>query len=251
MTRLAVLSDIHGNSIALEAVLADAAGRKVDAIVNLGDCVSGPLWPAETLAILRRECWPTVRGNHDRQVAEEPVTALGASDVYAHERLTADHRSWLGGLPSMLRLAHGIAAFHACPADDATYLIERQVGAALQRAAAEDIAARLGTIDAAIILTGHSHQAAVLRLPDGRWIVNPGSVGCPAYDDDATSPPHVSEAGCPSARYAILDFTANVPVFELLSIPYPHEVAARQAEAAGRPDWAYALRTGFMRGAQA
>ncbi|CEJ09983.1 Calcineurin-like phosphoesterase superfamily domain protein [bacterium YEK0313] len=46
--RLAVIADIHGNVLALDAVLADVAGRGADRIVNLGDCVSGPLWPRET-----------------------------------------------------------------------------------------------------------------------------------------------------------------------------------------------------------
>jgi predicted phosphodiesterase len=66
--KIAVVSDIHGNVLALEAVLADLTGEAPDVVVNLGDCVSGPLWPEETAAILRETSWPTVRGNHDRIV---------------------------------------------------------------------------------------------------------------------------------------------------------------------------------------
>lgn len=51
--RLAVLSDIHGNLPALEAVIADLEKNGADAVVNLGDCASGPLWPAETVRLLR------------------------------------------------------------------------------------------------------------------------------------------------------------------------------------------------------
>ena len=58
--RIAVIADIHGNARALEAVRADIA-RRVDTVINLGDCVSGPLWPAETMAILEAENWPCVR----------------------------------------------------------------------------------------------------------------------------------------------------------------------------------------------
>lgn len=65
----ASLADDHGNLPALEAVLGDMAGRRIDRVVNLGDCVSTPLWPAETLTLLRRHAWPTVRGNHVRYVA--------------------------------------------------------------------------------------------------------------------------------------------------------------------------------------
>jgi predicted phosphodiesterase len=61
--RLAALSDIHGNLPALEAVLADIGRRGVERIVNLGDIVSGPLWPRETAARLLPLALPTVRGN--------------------------------------------------------------------------------------------------------------------------------------------------------------------------------------------
>ncbi len=74
--RLAVIADIHGNLLALDAVLADIAARGVDLTVNLGDCVSGPLWPAETAARLMALGLPTVRGNHDRWVIEAEGEAL-------------------------------------------------------------------------------------------------------------------------------------------------------------------------------
>src|SRR5246127_5685003 len=64
--RLAVISDVHGNVRALEAVLADVKARGADAIVNLGDCVTSPLWPRETYDLLASLSLPTARGNHDR-----------------------------------------------------------------------------------------------------------------------------------------------------------------------------------------
>ena len=76
--RIAVIADIHGNILALEAVLADLARRGgADRVVNLGDCVSGPLWPRETMERLEALGWPTVRGNHDRRVALDPLTRWG------------------------------------------------------------------------------------------------------------------------------------------------------------------------------
>ena len=81
--RLAVIADIHGNLPALEAALSDLERRGADGIVNLGDCVSGPLWPRETMDLLDTLGLPTVRGNHDRWVAETPREHMYASDAFA------------------------------------------------------------------------------------------------------------------------------------------------------------------------
>ena len=94
--RLAIIADIHGNSLALEAVLADIDRRGVREIVNLGDVASGPLWPRETVESIQARHIPTVRGNHDRWVAEG---VTGGSDRYARERLDDAQRAWLGALP--------------------------------------------------------------------------------------------------------------------------------------------------------
>ena len=72
--RIAVLADIHGNVLALDAVLDDLKRRGgADLTINLGDCVSGPLWPRETFERLEALDLPTVRGNHDRRVAVDPA----------------------------------------------------------------------------------------------------------------------------------------------------------------------------------
>ena len=81
--RLAVISDIHGNLLALEAVLADIEARGVDAIVNLGDCVTSPLWPKETFDRLGELALPTVRGNHDRWIVEVPEAKLSPAGRFA------------------------------------------------------------------------------------------------------------------------------------------------------------------------
>ncbi len=88
-------------------------------------------------------------------------------------------------------------------------------------------------------------------LPSGVLIVNPGSVGCPAYDDPS-DPAHISEAGSPHARYALLDFPAHgsdvgaQASVTFVAVPYACQEAARRAELNDRPDWAHALRTGFI-----
>ncbi|TIV28246.1 MAG: metallophosphoesterase, partial [Mesorhizobium sp.] len=69
-----------------------------------------------------------------------------------------------------------------------------------------------------------------------------------AYDDD-TPPAHVSEQGSPHARYGIVELgkDGSPSRFESIAVDYDHEAAAKQAEQAGRPEWAHALRTGFMK----
>jgi predicted phosphodiesterase len=244
--RIAVIADIHGNARALEAVRADIAQRHVDTVINLGDCVSGPLWPAETMAILRAENWPTVRGNHDRWVGDQTYLTPGASDVFARSKLDPAQLAWLRDLPPRLSLPPGIIAFHAQPGCDTAYLIEDVANGGLVRAPATRTAERLGNVAARIVLCGHSHQPHVLQLPDGRWVINPGSVGCPAYSDPTEPDPHVSEAGSPAARYAVLSIEGDRVGVDMIALPYDHAAAGACADRNSRPDWGHALRTGFM-----
>jgi len=244
--RLAVLADIHGNLPALEAVLADLDQRRIDGVVNLGDCASGPLWPRETLAGLIALRWPTVRGNHDRILGRERPEAMGASDRFAYDETQSAQRTWLTLLPPALDLGQGVVAFHGRPGDDEAYLLEDVAGGRLVLAEADAVAARLAGVAAAVILTAHSHQPGLLRLPDGRMVLNPGSVGVPAFDD-TEEPAHVSETGSPLARYAVLQAVdGHVESIDQIALAYDHETAAVRAEANGRPEWAAALRTGRM-----
>ena len=239
--RLGVIADIHGNLPALEAVLARLAGLSVDRIVNLGDCASGPLWPAETIRLLRASPMSHVRGNHDRALGATSPDGLGASDSYAWHNLDAEARGWLAALPFDLEVGRA-RCVHASPKDDDTYLLDAIEGGRLVAASPEAVEALIGTTDSAVMLCGHSHQPRLLRLGSGLVVVNPGSVGNPAYH--ATEPStHVSESGAPHARFAIVHMTDAVAV-EHYAIAYDWEHAARRAEANGRADWAHALRTG-------
>jgi len=81
--RIAAVSDIHGNLPALEAVLADIARSHVDQVVNLGDCLSGPLWPAETCDRLMELGWPALAGNHERRMMEPGAASRDDADGFA------------------------------------------------------------------------------------------------------------------------------------------------------------------------
>ncbi|WP_045877844.1 metallophosphoesterase family protein [Pseudofrankia sp. DC12] len=244
MTRLAVLSDIHGNTRALETVLAQVTD--VDAVLNLGDILSGAVDPRGTLDLLAaRPDILTIRGNHERQILTFPRERMGASDRHAADLLTDGDRAWLANLPETLEPAPGMLAFHASPADDLRYLNETVTPDGLRPATKAEIMDRLGDAYGAfrLFLCGHSHLPRVVELPDGSLVVNPGSVGWPAYDDDEPLP-HIVETGSPHARYAVLDDSDGTWHVDLRTTTYDAEWAARLAEAHGRSDIAHQLRTG-------
>lgn len=244
--RIAALSDIHGNLAALDAVLADAEGRGADLTVNLGDILSGPLQPAETADRLMPLRLPTIRGNHERQLLTLPPERMGQSDAYAHPRLFDRHRAWLAGLPETMWLADDVFACHGTPDSDLTYFLDTVEPAGAREATEAEVDARAKDVPAALILCGHTHMPRTRRLSDGRLVVNPGSVGLPAYDDDRPYP-HVMEAGRPHARYALCERGADGRwTTELIGVVYDWETAARTAASRGREDWAVALRTGRM-----
>lgn len=243
--RLAIIADVHGNLPALEAVLADIKTSGVTATINLGDCVSGPLWPRETIEVLERAALATVRGNHDRWLGEIPRARLGPSDAFAFDRLTPTQVASLLALPERLDLGGEILAVHGSPSSDVEYLLEDVVAGRLAPAAPHELNRRLDGIGRSVVLCGHSHQARVVRTLDAVLIINPGSVGCPGYVDPAP-PSHISEAGSPHARYALLTATAVGWRVDLLAIAYDWAAAARRAAQNGREDWARALATGFV-----
>ncbi|RYE75191.1 MAG: hypothetical protein EOP19_26470, partial [Hyphomicrobiales bacterium] len=130
----------------------------------------------------------------------------------------------------------------ASPKDDDTYLLDAIEGGRLVSARPGAVEDLLGPTRPAVMLCGHSHQPRLLRLDDGTVVVNPGSVGNPAYNADEPCL-HVSESGAPHARFAVMTMTDFVEI-EHHAIAYDWEHAARRAEGNGRADWAHALRTG-------
>jgi putative phosphoesterase len=240
--RLAVIADIHGNLPALDAVLADIATRGVDLTVNLGDIVSGPLFPGETADRLMPLGLPTIRGNHERQLLTHGPDRIGQSDRFALAALTEAHKAWLASLPATLRVGRDILLVHGTPASDLEYFLETVDTAGVRAASPHEIEARADATAARLILCGHTHTPRTVRTSDGRLIVNPGSVGLQAYRDEEPVP-HDVEVGTPEARYAIVELGAEIAV-EMITVVYDWETAARTAEANGRAEWARALRTG-------
>jgi predicted phosphodiesterase len=247
--RIAVVSDIHGNLPALEAVLDDIAAQPADITVNLGDILSGPLWIAETADRLMALGLPTIAGNHERQLLADAPHRMGASDAHAAARLRDAHRTWLSALPKTLQLTDEVFCCHGTPDSDVQYFLETVTPDGVRPAtlaeATQRAAVAMRGVGHAVILCGHTHLPRAMQLSDGRLVVNPGSVGLPAYDD-VHPHPHVVENGSPHARYALLTRRQAGWQVDLRSVPYDHESAARLAEANGRGDWADALRSGFV-----
>ena len=126
---------------------------------------------------------------------------------------------------------------------DETYLLERVTAHGVSLETSDVIAGRLAGVAEPVVLCAHSHVPRVVWLPEGRLVVNTGSVGIPAYDED-TPFPHVMEAGSPHARYAILTRAAAGWQPELVAVPYDWDAAAEVARRNGRADRARWIATG-------
>jgi predicted phosphodiesterase len=242
LDRFAVLSDIHGNLLALEAVLADNAAQAVAYTVNLGDHLHGPLDPLGTAERLMPLDLPSIRGNCDRLLYEEGTIATPGSTLAANRKaLTAEHKRWLASMPQTLTIGD-VLLCHGTPWADDVYLLEEVTTHATRMKRTDEIAPILHGIAARLVLCGHSHQTRAVSMPNGALLVNPGSVGLPAYSEESPYP-HAMEAGSPHARYAIVTRSGDAWQVEHRAVVYDWESAAQLAERNGRSDWAMWLRT--------
>jgi diadenosine tetraphosphatase ApaH/serine/threonine PP2A family protein phosphatase len=236
--RVAVVSDIHGNLHALEAVLEDVARAGPDAVWCLGDVVGYGARPNECCTLTRARADLCLAGNHD-------LAVLGAIDIadfsddaaaaarWTREVLSAEHASWLRGLSPAARL-EGAQLFHGSPRDPVwDYVLNEAVARA-----------SLEVTDAPLVLVGHSHVALAtsldggelvgglapggseVELRSGRWLLNPGSIGQPR-DGDAR------------AAWLLLDRDRGHASFR--RVPYPVEQAQEAIRSCGLPE-ALALR---------
>lgn len=243
--RVALLSDIHGNLAALQAVVEDFGRRGVDAVINLGDSLSGPLLPRETAQFLMTQDWLHLAGNHERQVLNLRPGHGEASDIHARAQLGQAELDWIASLRPSHRYSEEVFLCHGTPSCDAEYFLESVIPGRLRIATPEEISQRLGSVDAAVVACGHTHVPRMVRSARGQLLVNPGSVGMPAYEDDQPVY-HTVESGAPDARYAIVEKRRTGWHAELIAVPYDHPAMAALAGRNGRPDWECFLRTGYV-----
>lgn len=220
--RILVISDIHANWPALEAVL---AAEPFDELMVGGDLVSYGPHPREVVEAMRLRATTTVRGNHDNALAYHvdcrcaPASKpLAEATRKVHgDMLPPDQIEYLGALPlTASRTIDGVRIFstHASPR-------EHLFRYTLTPDAPEDhLRAEIDGVDADIILLGHTHFPMIRRV--GSWtVINPGSVGQPR-DGDPRASYAVIEDGRPELRRATYDVERTVR--DLQAFPVPESI---------------------------
>ncbi len=210
--RLGVVSDIHGNLPALEAI--EAAMPPVEAVICAGDVVGYNPWPAACLDYVRREEIPTVQGNHDRAVAVDGGAHFNgmakAGVAYARKQLDDDQLNWLDALPTERFLANGrVHLVHGHPDDPDRYTYRRSFSPSML---AEDVA---------LVIVGHTHIQAVQEFEAG-VVLNPGSVGQP-------------RDGEPTAAFAVAELDEVAVDVELHRVEYDIDRVTEAVDEAGLP----------------
>ncbi len=246
MKTYAVLSDIHGNSLALKAVLKDIKSRKVNVIINLGDHVFGPLEPQKTADLILAEEMVCISGNKDRDILEN-LERSTQDKTLEQVKKNLDKRSidWLKSLPSTQSIDELIFACHGTPESDNEYLLEEVTENGVFVFKDEELVSKTVDIKEQIILCGHSHVNRVIWLSNGKIILNPGSVGLPAYLGNEKVR-FAMESMTPHAKYALIYADKNSIKTEQVNCPYDWNAASITAHKNGREDWAQGLLYGRM-----
>ncbi|GAK82573.1 serine/threonine protein phosphatase [Vibrio ponticus] len=246
MSKYAVLSDIHSNVYALSAVVNHAKSLGVERFINLGDILYGPIAPRATYNYLQSLDAITICGNQDRQIFQASGAEISANPTmqFILQDLGEEPLSWMQSLPFDAHISADIYACHGTPSNDLIYLLENtEQGFPIMRSDSEIIELLAGK-DASVILCGHTHISRCVELSNGQLVVNPGSVGMPAYTDDE---PHLHsmENYSNKASYAVLNQSEqgdwNVSFHK---VSYPVEQAVEQARLRERLDWVHFLTTG-------
>ncbi len=210
--RVGVISDIHSNRVALEAVLSDMPA--VDGLACAGDVVGYNPWPAACVAAVRERGIPTVMGNHDRAVATGSAfrfNSMAKAGVdHARRELDDEALAWLSDLPDDRTVADGrLKLVHGHPDDPDRYTYPDEFSPRM-----------LGDED--VLVTGHTHVQGHREFDEG-VVMNPGSVGQPRDGDHR-------------AAYAVVDLGDGGPAVEERRVDYDVEAVVEAVEAAGLPE---------------
>jgi predicted phosphodiesterase len=239
--RVAVISDVHANYHALEAVLKEIDTSRVDAVWCLGDTVGYGPRPNECCNVVRDRASHSLVGNHDLVVLGELAVSdfndeAAAAALWTREVLTADSRAFLASLKPFGEV-DGVELYHASARDPVwEYVLTEEAALATLELSASQV-----------VLVGHSHVALAITADDGRVgggpapggskvtlegrrLLNPGSVGQPRDGD-------------PRAAWLLLDLGERSA--EFCRVPYPIERTQAEMREAGLP---LGLATRLQRG---
>ena len=183
--------------------------------------------------------------------------ARAGGDVVDAERLDAiDHEvgtgllggepiHWLSELPRTAVVERDIFLCHGAPGSDTVYLLEDVMDGLPEVRSEGAIRELLQGVRSPVVLCGHTHIPRVVELSNGQLVVNPGSVGVPAYDD-VDPVRYRMQNFSPHACYAILEKNDTGWNVSLERVAYNHQAAAEYARTRGRDDWAQGIATGRM-----
>lgn len=236
--RIAVFSDIHGNGIALDAMLADVKEHPVDRLVCLGDAIQGGPQPAQVVARLRELACPVVMGNADAwlltgkdrggrlAITPERQRKLDAVRAWSLEQLSEDDRAYIATFqPTVMLEADNrrLLCFHGSPASFDDVILPTTP---------EDEFQRYLLAHADYFLTGgHTHLQHIRRIGDSIYF-NPGSVGL-AYSH--AQPEDGAFRADPWAEYAVLTLDGPGYALEFRRVPYDAGRLIEVYRASGHP----------------
>jgi len=235
--RIAVISDIHGNDLAFEAVEADIQQQGVDQIICLGDAIQGGPQPAAVVRRLRNLNSPTVMGNADawllsgvetgdEDIPPERLKKMDAIRLWSLSQLNANDQEFIAGFQSTITVSLeknlDLLCFHASP-DSFDDVI-------LPAAHQEDFQKFLGKYADRVLTGGHTHAQQIRRNGE-LFFFNPGSVGF-AFSANQPEGQFFADAW---AEYAILTSENNRTSLEFRRLPFDAQELIRIYRESGRP----------------
>ena len=180
--RTAIISDVHANLVALNAVLGEIDSMGINHIISAGDVVGYYPYPNEVIQRFRERGIVGIAGNHDRTVVRTQVSSMnpiaGEAARWTSTQLNESSRSYLCNLPPRTHITIGgklAGLYHGSPRDDTEYVFEE--------GAEPELLKLSGT---RLLILGHTHVPFIYRSKEGT-IVNPGSVGQPRDGDPRAS----------------------------------------------------------------
>ena len=240
--RIAIISDTHGNCLALDAVLSDIRQQAVEHIVCLGDAIQGGAQPVQTVQRLRELQCPVVMGNADawlltgkdtsdhEQITESKIAVRAWSLAQLSEDDRAEISNYQPTIEITLEDDKKLLCFHGSPHSFDDILLPVTPEDEFQRF--------LGGFDATLMTGGHTHTQQLRRIGRSSWYINPGSVGL-AYDwrlpDDQFHPD-------PWADYAIATVQNGQIAVEFRHIPFNVNELIHLIQTSGRPDAENAIK---------